>query len=168
MSTKPVFINLFKINLPLSGFLSITHRISGLLIFFLILPFSAYFLLTALDSPEAFLKFFISKFNLSLISKRIKSGQKIERAHGDKIFINLDSPEAFLFFFENLNNNLLIRTFVLFMILIFQYHVFTGVRHMLLDFHIIGETLSSSNISAVITLVLFFINALVSIWLVLL
>jgi|TARA_Y100000588_G_C13501300_1_gene605314 succinate dehydrogenase / fumarate reductase cytochrome b subunit len=127
MSTKPVFINLFKINLPLSGFLSITHRISGLLIFFLILPFSAYFLLTALDSPE-----------------------------------------AFLFFFENLNNNLLIRTFVLFMILIFQYHVFTGVRHMLLDFHIIGETLSSSNISAVITLVLFFINALVSIWLVLL
>ena len=134
MSTKPVFINLFKINLPLSGFLSITHRISGvinllalILIFFLILPFSAYFLLTALDSPE-----------------------------------------AFLFFFENLNNNLLIRTFVLFMILIFQYHVFTGVRHMLLDFHIIGETLSSSNISAVITLVLFFINALVSIWLVLL
>mgnify|MGYP001280447592 FL=1 len=127
MSTKPVFINLFKINLPLSGFLSITHRISGLLIFFLILPFSAYFLLTALDSPE-----------------------------------------AFLLFFENLNNNLLIRTFVLFMILIFQYHVFTGVRHMLLDFHIIGETLSSSNISAVITLVLFFINALVSIWLVLL
>ena len=127
MSTKPVFINLFKINLPLSGFLSITHRISGLLIFFLILPFSAYFLLTALDSPE-----------------------------------------AFQFFFENLNNNLLIRTFVLFMILIFQYHVFTGVRHMLLDFHIIGETLSSSNISAVITLVLFFINALVSIWLVLL
>ncbi|SVB43375.1 uncharacterized protein METZ01_LOCUS196229 [marine metagenome] len=127
MSTKPVFINLFKINLPLSGFLSITHRISGLLIFFLILPFSAYFLLTALDSPE-----------------------------------------AFQFFFENLNNNLLIRTFVLFMILIFQYHVFTGVRHMLLDFHFIGETLSSSNISAVITLVLFFINALVSIWLVLL
>ncbi len=127
MSTKPVFINLFKINLPLSGFLSITHRISGLLIFFLILPFSAYFLLTALDSPE-----------------------------------------AFLFFLENLNNNLLIRTFVLFMFLIFQYHVFTGVRHMLLDFHIIGETLSSSNISAVITLVLFFINALVSIWLVLL
>ena len=127
MSTKPVFINLFKINLPLSGFLSITHRISGLLIFFLILPFSAYFLLTALDSPE-----------------------------------------AFQFFFENLNNNLLIRTFVLFMILIFQYHVFTGVRHMLLDFHIIGETLSSSNISAVITLALFFINALVSIWLVLL
>ena len=58
MSTKPVFINLFKINLPLSGFLSITHRISGLLIFFLILPFSAYFLLTALDSPEAFLFFF--------------------------------------------------------------------------------------------------------------
>ena len=127
MSTKPVFINLFKINLPLSGFLSITHRISGLLIFFLILPFSAYFFLTALDSPE-----------------------------------------AFLLFFENLNNNLLIRTFVLFMILIFQYHVFTGVRHLLLDFHIIGESLSSSNISAVITLVLFFINALVSIWLVLL
>jgi len=127
MSTKPVFINLFKINLPLSGFLSITHRISGFLIFFLILPISAYFLSTALDSPE-----------------------------------------AFLFFFEYLNNNLLIRTFVLFMILIFQYHVFTGVRHLLLDFHIIGESLSSSNISAVITLVLFFINALVSIWLVML
>ena len=37
---RPVNINLLKIRLPLSAFLSITHRISGILIFFLVLPLS--------------------------------------------------------------------------------------------------------------------------------
>ena len=45
--------------------------------------------LTYRDMP-----FIISPNLWSIISKRIKSGQKIERAHRDKIFINLDSPEA--------------------------------------------------------------------------
>jgi succinate dehydrogenase/fumarate reductase cytochrome b subunit len=42
MSIKPVYINLFKIQLPLSALLSISHRVSGILIFFLVLPVSAY------------------------------------------------------------------------------------------------------------------------------
>ena len=37
MRDRPVFLNLFKIRLPLSGFISILHRVSGVL-FFLGLP----------------------------------------------------------------------------------------------------------------------------------
>ena len=38
---RPININLFKIQLPLSALLSITHRISGILIFFIVLPVTA-------------------------------------------------------------------------------------------------------------------------------
>ncbi|NCV46392.1 MAG: succinate dehydrogenase, cytochrome b556 subunit, partial [Proteobacteria bacterium] len=48
--------------------------------------------------------------------------------------------------------------------LIFQYHIFTGVRHILMDFHILNESLSSSYKSAVTTLVLFAVNALLTLW----
>ena len=48
--------------------------------------------------------------------------------------------------------------------LIFQYHIFTGIRHMLMDFYILNESLSSSLKSAVITLILFVVNALLTLW----
>ena len=122
MSIKPVYINLFKIQLPLSALLSITHRISGMLIFFLVLPVSAYIL------------------NLLL-----------------------DSSESFVLFMDSYNTSIFIRTFVLFNILVFEYHVIAGIRHMLMDFHLISETLSSSNTSAMVALTSFFVISLLTI-----
>ena len=120
---RPVNINLFKIKLPLSAFLSITHRISGILIFFIVLPVSAY--------------------TLSLI------------------FQNQESYDTFLDYYSN---NLSIKLTYLFLVLIFQYHIFTGIRHMLMDFHLLEESLSVSHKSAVLTIFLFGINAMVTVW----
>ena len=122
MSIKPVYINLFKIQLPLSALLSITHRVSGMLIFFLVLPVSAYIL------------------NLLL-----------------------ESSDSFVHFMDSYNASIFIRTFVLFNILVFEYHVIAGIRHMLMDFHLISETLSSSNTSAMVALIFFFVISLLTI-----
>ena len=122
MSIKPVYINLFKIQLPLSALLSITHRVSGMLIFFLVLPVSAYI------------------FNLLL-----------------------QSSDSFSLFMDSYNTSIFIRTFVLFNILVFEHHVIAGIRHMLMDFHLISETLSSSNTSAMVALISFFVISLLTI-----
>ena len=122
MSIKPVYINLFKIQLPLSALLSITHRVSGMLIFFLVLPVSA------------------SIFNLLL-----------------------QSSDSFALFMDSYNTSIFIRTFVLFNILVFEYHVIAGIRHMLMDFNLISETLSSSNTSAMVALIFFFVISLLTI-----
>ena len=119
---RPININLFKIQLPLSALLSITHRISGMLIFFLVLPVSA--------------------IALSLV------------------YENQDSYNNFInFYMTNLPTKLILISLVL----IFQYHIFTGIRHMLMDFHFLEETLSSSYRSAVFTLLLFLLNAVLTI-----
>ena len=122
MSIKPVYINLFKIQLPLSALLSITHRVSGMLIFFFVLPVSAFI------------------FNLLF-----------------------QSSDSFALFMDSYNTSIFIRTFVLFNILIFEYHVIAGIRHMLMDFHLISETLSSSNTSAMVALIFFFVISLLTI-----
>lgn len=117
MSIKPVFINLLKIRLPLSAFMSITHRVSGVAVFLLVIP-------------------------VSLV-----------------IYTYLVSSEAsYLEFLEFYEDNLVFKTFVLFCILIFQYHMFAGLRHLLHDFHVLPETLNSSNISSQVALILFLIN----------
>ena len=122
MSIKPVYINLFKIQLPLSALLSITHRVSGMLIFFFVLPVSAFI------------------FNLLF-----------------------QSSDSFALFMDSYNKSIFIRTFVLFNILVFEYHVIAGIRHMLMDFHLISETLSSSNTSAMVALIFFFVISLLTI-----
>ena len=122
MSIKPVYINLFKIQLPLSALLSISHRVSGILIFFLVLPVSAYML------------------NLLLASQ-----------------------DSFSSFVDVFNSSVFLRTFVLFNILIFEYHVIAGIRHMLMDFKLVSETLSASNTSAITALIVFFVIALLTI-----
>lgn len=121
MSIKPVYINLFRIQLPLSALLSISHRVSGILIFFLVLPASAYIL------------------NLLLASQ-----------------------DSFSSFVDVFNSSVFLRTFVLFNILIFEYHVIAGIRHMLMDFKLVSETLSASNTSAITALIVFFVIALLT------
>ena len=123
---RPININLFKIQLPLSAMLSITHRISGILIFFLVLPVTAIVLSFVYDSQDSY-----------------------------NNFINFYS------------SNWLIKLFIISLVLIFQYHIFTGVRHMMMDFHLLKESLSSSFRSAVITLFLFLLNAVATVWIML-
>ena len=123
---RPININLFKIQLPLSAMLSITHRISGILIFFLVLPVTALILSALYESQDSY-----------------------------NNFINFYS------------SNWLIKLFFISLVLIFQYHIFTGVRHMMMDFHLLEESLSSSFRSAVITLLLFLVNAVATVWIML-
>ena len=120
---RPVNINLLKIKLPLSAFLSITHRISGILIFFLVLPLSVFIFSELTQNQDSFDNFMITY-----------------------------------------HTNLGIKYGCIGLILIFQYHIFTGIRHILMDFHILNETLSSSYKSAVTTIVLFAVNTLLTLW----
>ena len=123
---RPVNINLFKIQLPLSALLSITHRISGILIFFIVLP--------------------VTIIALS--------------------FMN-ESQESYDNFINFYSTNLFIKLIFISLVLIFQYHIFTGIRHLMIDFHLLTESLSSSFRSAVITLLLFLLNAIATIWIML-
>jgi len=123
---RPVNINLFKIQLPLSALLSITHRISGILIFFVVLPVTIIALSFMYESQESY-----------------------------DNFINFYST------------NLFIKLIFISLVLIFQYHIFTGIRHLMIDFHLLTESLSSSFRSAVITLLLFLLNAIATIWIML-
>ncbi|MHB8534647.1 MAG: succinate dehydrogenase, cytochrome b556 subunit [Sulfuricaulis sp.] len=50
---RPVDLNLFKIRLPVSGIVSIVHRVTGVLLV-LLLPFSIYMLQRSLQDPAAF------------------------------------------------------------------------------------------------------------------
>ena len=52
---RPFFLNLVKIHLPVTGFVSIFHRISGLLLF-LAIPFSVYLLDISLQGEAGFRK----------------------------------------------------------------------------------------------------------------
>jgi len=50
---RPFFLNLFKIRLPVTGFVSIFHRISGLLMF-LAIPFSIFLFDISLQGESGF------------------------------------------------------------------------------------------------------------------
>jgi len=50
---RPFYLNLVKIHLPVTGFVSIFHRISGLLLF-LSIPFSVYLLDLSLQGSSGF------------------------------------------------------------------------------------------------------------------
>ena len=52
-NTRPVFLNLFQIKLPITGVVSIAHRISGVLLFFS-MPIALYLLGLSLSSEAGF------------------------------------------------------------------------------------------------------------------
>lgn len=49
---RPVYLNLFAIRLPLPGFVSILHRISGALLFLIGIPVTLYVVQQSLASPD--------------------------------------------------------------------------------------------------------------------
>ena len=68
---RPVYIDLRKINLPVSALISITHRLSGMYIFFITLPLMLALIYFSTESEDSFneLSLFLKnyKFILSLI-----------------------------------------------------------------------------------------------------
>ena len=53
MNSRPVYLNLLKIRLPITGIVSIAHRISGVLLF-LAIPFAVYLLDLSIASEQSF------------------------------------------------------------------------------------------------------------------
>ena len=78
-----------------------------------------------------------------------------------------ESQESYDNFINFYSTNLFIKLIFISLVLIFQYHIFTGIRHLMIDFHLLAESLSSSFRSAVITLLLFLLNAIATIWIML-
>ena len=52
-NNRPVYLNLFKIRLPITGMVSLAHRLSGILLF-LAIPFSVYLLHLSTISSTSF------------------------------------------------------------------------------------------------------------------
>ena len=120
MQERPVYLDLTKIRLPISAFISITHRLSGMYVFFITLP-----------------------LGLSLINKSIKSKSSFE-----ELLVEISSVSFFSFF-------------VLLSFQILLYHVLTGVRHLIMDFFHVGESLDGSYYSAILTVCLWFLLCII-------
>ena len=119
MDQRPVYLDLTKIRLPMSAFSSITHRLSGMYVFFITLPIMLYLIYQSTSS----------KFNY------------------ENLLIDL-SALSFLSFFVYIS------------LLIFWYHILTGIRHLIMDFLHIGESLHASNNSAIFVLVFWLISSI--------
>jgi len=52
-SHRPIYLNLFKIKLPVAGIISIFHRVTGVLLF-LFIPVSLYYLQLSIQSERLF------------------------------------------------------------------------------------------------------------------
>ena len=77
---------------------------------------------------------------------------------------SLESYEQFTALIES---NFSLKFLFLSCLIIFKYHIFTGVRHMLMDFHLISESLNAAHRSSQITLMLFLVDSIVTILVVL-
>ena len=120
MQERPVYLDLTKIRLPMSAFSSITHRLSGMYIFFVTLPLILYVIDQSLSSRSSF----------------------------DKLADDIVSISFFSFF-------------LFISVSLFWYLILTGVRHLLMDFFHIGESLHGSYYSSIFTLVIWLLTSIV-------
>ncbi|MFL2717647.1 MAG: succinate dehydrogenase, cytochrome b556 subunit [Gammaproteobacteria bacterium] len=104
----------------MSAFSSITHRLSGMYIFFVTLPLILYVIDQSLSSRSSF----------------------------DKLADDIVSISFFSFF-------------LFISISIFWYHILTGVRHLIMDFFHIGESLNGSHYSSIFTLFIWLLTSIV-------
>ena len=119
MQERPVYLDLTKIRLPMSAFSSITHRLSGMYIFFVTLPLILYVIDQSLSSRSSF----------------------------DKLADDIVSISFFSFF-------------LFISISIFWYHILTGIRHLIMDFFHVGESLNGSYYSSIFTLALWLVTSI--------
>ena len=68
MDQRPVYIDLTKIKLPMSAFSSITHRLSGMYIFFITIPVSLFIFNQSTASEKSFNLLVESINNISFFS----------------------------------------------------------------------------------------------------
>ena len=108
MQERPVYLDLTKIRLPMSAFSSITHRLSGVYVFFITLPLLLYIISESTSSKSNF----------------------------DQLLSSLNTFNIFsIFFYISIS--------------IFWYHILTGIRHLIMDFFHVGESLQGANYSAI-------------------
>ena len=108
-SNRPRFLNLIQIRLPMTGLISIFHRVSGVLLF-LFLPFLLYLLQLSLNDAMSF-----------------------------------DDAQAIL-------SGWPARIAGLFLLWLFAYHLFAGVRVILIDMDL-GSDLVTARRSALLVLI---------------
>ena len=120
MQERPVYLDLTKIRLPMSAFSSITHRLSGIYVFFITLPLMLYII------------------NQSTSSK----------SNYEKLLIDISSISFF-------------SIFVFVSLAIFWYHILTGIRHLIMDFFHIGESLNGSHYSSIFTVIFWIISSII-------
>ena len=120
MQERPVYLDLTKIRLPMSAFSSITHRLSGMYVFFISLPLMLFIINQSTSSKSTYEKLLTDISTLSFFS----------------IFIFIS-------------------------IAIFWYHILTGIRHLIMDFFHIGESLSGSHYSSIFTVIFWIISSLI-------
>ena len=118
MDQRPVYLDLTKIRLTMSAFSSITHRLSGMYVFFITLPVMLYMIYHSTSSKSNF----------------------------ENLLITLDAIS-----FKSI--------FIYLSFLIFWYHILTGIRHLIMDFLHIGESLNGANYSAIFVLVFWLISS---------
>ena len=118
MDQRPVYIDLTKIKLPMSAFSSITHRLSGMYIFFITIPVTLFI------------------FNRSTASEK-----------------------SFNLLVESINNISFFSVLTIFSFLVLLYHILTGIRHLIMDFFHIGESLSGSYYSSILVLILWLLSS---------
>ena len=120
MQERPVYLDLTKIRLPMSAFSSITHRLSGMYVFFISLPLMLFIINQSTSSKSTYEKLLTDISSLSFFS----------------IFIFIS-------------------------IAIFWYHILTGIRHLIMDFFHIGESLSGAHYSSIFTVIFWIISSLI-------
>ena len=104
----------------MSAFSSITHRLSGMYVFFITLPMMLYMIDQSISSKASF----------------------------ERLIIEITSISAF-------------SIFIFLSIAIFWYHILTGIRHLIMDFFHIGESLNGAYYSSIFTIVLWIATSLV-------
>ena len=109
MQERPVYLDLTKIRLPMSAFSSITHRLTGMYVFFITLPLMLYMIDRSVSSKASFERLIIEITSVSL----------------------------------------------------FWYHILTGIRHLIMDFFHIGESLNGSHYSSILIIVLWLATSIV-------
>ena len=120
MQERPVYLDLTKIRLPMSAFSSITHRLSGMYVFFITLPLMLYIINQSTSSKSSY----------------------------EKLLIDISSISFF-------------SIIVFISIAIFWYHILTGIRHLIMDFFHIGESLNGSHYSSIFTIIFWIISSII-------
>ena len=120
MQERPVYLDLSKIRLPMSALISITHRLSGMYIFFVTLPLLLFVIYQSTSSKANYERLIMDMSSISLYSM-----------------------------------------FIFLSVSIFWYHILTGIRHLIMDFLHLGESLKGAHYSSIFTIIFWISSSLI-------